>query len=226
MLQKNSLEIVTDLETDVINVAATCSATRALGPSLRSVVWVQGCPFHCPGCIAPDWIPLKPARLVSINDLADELLSDVNIEGITISGGEPMLQAAGLARLCSLIRSKKDLDIICFTGFRYEQLLNSPPGPGVDTLFGQIDLLIDGPYIERLNNNRGLRGSSNQRFIFLSDRLKSFDLASHPRKAEIHLMDGSVQMVGIPSPALKEAFHHAVDQANHLGMELFHYERV
>jgi len=225
-LGTGAMEKIFESETDFINVAATCTATRALGPSLRAVLWVQGCPFHCPGCIAPDWIPLRPARLETIDALADELLSNPDIEGITISGGEPMLQASALSRLCHTIRARKDLDIISFTGFRYEQLLQTPPGPGVDAFLGMIDLLIDSPYIERLNDNQGLRGSSNQRFIHLSDRLAGYDFSSHPRKAEIRLLDGSVQMVGIPSLHLKEAFHQAVDQANRLGMELFHYERV
>jgi len=45
-----------------VQVAETCIGTRALGPGLRSVVWVQGCPFSCAGCIAPDWIPRSPIR--------------------------------------------------------------------------------------------------------------------------------------------------------------------
>jgi anaerobic ribonucleoside-triphosphate reductase activating protein len=211
---------------DVVNVAATCTATRALGPSLRAVVWVQGCPFHCPGCIAPDWIPLRPAQLQTVQSLTETLLSNPDIEGITISGGEPMLQAAALARLCLSLRARKELNIICFTGFRYEQLLQTPPGPGVDDFLGMIDMLIDSPYIERMNDNLGLRGSANQRFIHLTNRLADYDFTNHPRKAEIHLVDGSVQMIGIPSRQLKEAFHQAVDQANRLGMELFQYERV
>ena len=48
---------------EALNVAAVCQATRALGPGLRAVVWVQGCPCRCPGCVAPDWMALKPARL-------------------------------------------------------------------------------------------------------------------------------------------------------------------
>jgi anaerobic ribonucleoside-triphosphate reductase activating protein len=221
-----SADDLSPLTGDTLNVAATCTATRALGPGLRAALWVQGCCFRCPGCIAPEWTTMRPERLAAVDALAGELLSDPLVEGITISGGEPMLQAASLARLCRVLRSRRDLNIICFTGFQYEQLLHTPPGPGVDEFLSTIDLLIDGPYIERLNTGAGLRGSENQRFIHLTGRLKDVDFASQPRKTEIRLMDGSVQMIGIPTLRLREAFHQAVDQANRLGLEMFHYERV
>src|SRR5512146_912679 len=98
----------------VLNVAAICPTTRALGPGVRAVVWVQGCAFHCPGCIAPDWIPIRPARLVKPEALAEELLADPEVTGLTFSGGEPMLQASALARLARAARNMRDVDIICF----------------------------------------------------------------------------------------------------------------
>ncbi|MBE0697352.1 MAG: radical SAM protein, partial [Anaerolineaceae bacterium] len=90
----------------VLNIAAICKGTRSLGPGLRAVVWVQGCPFQCPGCIAPDWIPIHPSHLYSPEQLVDDLLGDPHIQGLTFSGGEPMLQAVGLAFLSRLARKK------------------------------------------------------------------------------------------------------------------------
>jgi anaerobic ribonucleoside-triphosphate reductase activating protein len=210
----------------VLNVAAVCPATRALGPGVRAVVWVQGCPFHCPGCVAPEWIPIRPARLVRPEDLLEELLADPHVTGLTFSGGEPMLQADGLARLARLARSRRDLDIICFTGFPRSQLEKTPPGPGVKELLDQLDVLIDGPYVARLNDNYGLRGSTNQKIHFLTRRLSQFDFETQPRKAEIHLLDGQALLVGVPPIRLNEAFQHAIDHANLLKWELLRYERI
>lgn len=198
-----------------LNVAATCPATRALGPDVRAVVWVQGCPFRCPGCIAPEWIPLRFVRLIGPEALAEELLAQHDVTGLTFSGGEPMMQAAGLATLARLGRQRRDLSIICFTGFTLERLHQHPPGAGVPELLAEIDVLIDGLYIAARNDNRGLRGSNNQRIHYLTDRLTQRDdnFETHPRQVEIHVGDGEVLMVGVPSLGVPEAFHEAVEHA-------------
>lgn len=198
----------------LINAAATCQATHSLGPGVRAAVWVQGCALKCPGCIAPEWIPIRPARLVAPHELANEILVDPRVTGITISGGEPMLQAAALAIFVREVKKRRDIDVICFTGFRIEQLRKMPPEPGVEQFLKEIDVLVDGPYIEKLNNNAGLRGSANQRIIHLSDRLSAFELEKSPRQAEIHLSDGHVMLVGIPPFGIRDAFNRAIDQAN------------
>jgi anaerobic ribonucleoside-triphosphate reductase activating protein len=156
----------------------------------------------------------------------DQLLSDASVTGLTFSGGEPMLQAAALARLARLVKAKRDVDIICFSGFPRAYLETNPPGPGVNDLFDQIDVLIDGPYIERWNDNRGLRGSSNQKIHYLTDRLKNVDLNTQPRRAEINLTDGHAMLVGVPPLHLGEAFNKAVNLAQSSRWELLHYERV
>jgi anaerobic ribonucleoside-triphosphate reductase activating protein len=212
--------------TDILNVAAVCPSTRSLGPGIRAVVWVQGCFFRCPGCIAPGWIPIQPARMVTQAELLNELLADPAVNGLTFSGGEPMLQAPGLARLARAARQVRELNIICFSGFTLSHLKRVPPGPGVDDLLEQVDVLIDGPYIEQLNDNRGLRGSSNQQVHFLTDRLKGYDLAGEPRRAEIRLQNGEAMLVGVPPDRLGEAFRQAVDQAAGMKGRLRNYERV
>jgi anaerobic ribonucleoside-triphosphate reductase activating protein len=211
----------------VVNVAAKVIATRALGPGIRAGLWVQGCALACPGCIAPDWIPIRPAVLAPVDVLAGELLRDARVTGLTISGGEPMLQAAALAQLVRAVRAARDLNIIVFTGFRYEQLHQAPPGPGVADFLAQVDVLIDGPYIQRLNNNLGLRGSANQRILHLTDRLNWFDFEQRPRQAELHFLDGQAMLVGVPPVRLKGAFEQAIafaESANTAGR--IGYERV
>jgi anaerobic ribonucleoside-triphosphate reductase activating protein len=184
-----------------VRVAECCVATRALGPGLRSAVWVQGCPFHCSGCIAPDWIPPHGGRVVRADDLADELLADSGVTGLTFSGGEPMAQAAALAEVIRYARAARDLTLICFTGYRLAELLRKPPGPGVGDLLAQTDVLIDGRYVAARNDGRGLRGSDNQRIHMLTGRLAGHyrELAGGPRRTEIRLRRGSALLVGVPA---------------------------
>ncbi|HSL46696.1 MAG TPA: 4Fe-4S single cluster domain-containing protein [Anaerolineales bacterium] len=183
----------------VLNIAAVAARTRALGPGTRAVVWVQGCPLNCPGCLAPNWIPFVPA----IQLTPQQVLQSIDLEsisGLTFSGGEPMEQAAELAALTRLARKQKDLDLICFTGYRYERLLKHPANQGVQELLAEVDVLIDGPFVQSLNNSVGLRGSSNQRVIHLTSRLQGHDLESQSRNIEITVSDGELAFIGIPTP--------------------------
>lgn len=112
--------------------------------------------------------------------------------------------------VAQLARKKKDLNLICFTGYRYERLLNHPPNPGVVKLLNEVDVLIDGPYIQSLNDSIGLRGSSNQRVIHLTSKLKSYDLESQNRKIEVRITDGELAFVGIPTPEIRAAVEVAI----------------
>src|SRR5689334_9710005 len=86
-----------------LNIANIAARTQALGPGLRAAIWVQGCPLHCPGCLAPDWIPFVPATQLTPEEVLERL--DLgSIGGMTFSGGEPMEQATGLAALVRLAR--------------------------------------------------------------------------------------------------------------------------
>ncbi|MDH6541091.1 4Fe-4S single cluster domain-containing protein [Streptomyces lavendulae] len=199
--------------TPVLNVAATRIGTEALGPGLRSVLWVQGCPFHCAGCMSPEWIPDRPARQAEPAALAAELLSDPRVDGLTFSGGEPMRQAAGLAEVARLARREREVSVICFTGYRLERLRSAPPSPGVPALLAAVDVLIDGLYVAALDDGRGLRGSTNQRIHHLTRRLadRGYDFAHRPRTAEIAISGPEALLVGVPPSGLLAAFDRAVD---------------
>ena len=191
-----------------IRVAETCVGTRALGPGLRSAVWVQGCPFRCAGCIAPDWIPEAGGRSVPVPDLAAELLADPEVTGLTFSGGEPMRQAAALADLAREARAARDVTLIVFTGFRLAELLRRPPVPGTARLLAEADVLVDGRYVAARNDGRGLRGSDNQRVHLLTGRLSDAhgDLVAGPRRSEIRLRPASALLVGVPAAPAARAF--------------------
>lgn len=195
-----------------LNVAATCTGTRVLGPGWRSVVWVQGCPFRCRGCIAPEWIPERGARQVVVGELVGELLADPAVDGLTFSGGEPMSQAAGLAALARAARAQRDVSVVCFTGYTLSRLRAKPPNPGVDALLAQVDVLIDGQYVDAKNNGLGLRGSTNQRVHHLTERLagSGYDFENQVRPAEIRVGDTAVTLVGVPAPGLLDRLDHVL----------------
>lgn len=192
----------------ILNVASIAARTQALGPGTRAAVWVQGCPLKCPGCVAPEWIPFVPAMRLTPHEILERLDLD-GISGLTFSGGEPMEQAGGLAALARLARGKKDLSVICFTGYRYERLVKNPPNIGVTALLQEIDVLIDGPFVQALNDSKGLRGSTNQRVIHLTPKLRSYDFESHTRAVEITISDGELAFIGIPTPDIMSALKKA-----------------
>lgn len=201
------------IPSDYLNVAAVILSTRALGPGERAGVWVQGCPFHCVGCIAPEWLPIVPAHLTQIEDLANRLLSSPSVTGLTFSGGEPMLQAGSLAQVARLVRQRRDVNVITFSGYRYESLQQKSKAGGIRDLLDQTDVLIDGPYIKALDNAVGLRGSSNQRIIHLTPRLQQFDLEKWPRRVEINLVDNEIMSVGISSNEMVNSIDSAIGSA-------------
>ena len=117
-----------------------------------------------------------------------------------------MEQAAELARLVQLARQRKELNIITFTGYRFDRLVSNPPNPGVRDLLAVTDVLIDGPYVQSKNDSIGLRGSSNQRVIHLTPKLNMYDLESQSRRVEVSISNGELAFVGIPTPGMKSAF--------------------
>ncbi|BEL06365.1 4Fe-4S single cluster domain-containing protein [Actinoplanes sichuanensis] len=199
------------IDAPVLNVAALTPGTRALGPGLRSVLWVQGCPFRCPGCIAENWIPDRPATTMTPAQAARALAVQPDLQGVTFSGGEPMEQAAGLTEVITSMRRDRDLDLICFTGYRLERLRDRPPNPGVPGLLAAVDVLIDGLYRDDRNDGRGLRGSTNQRVHHLTDRLTGtdYDFTGRARTIELQQAGDDLLMVGVPDPVLASAFRPA-----------------
>ena len=191
----------------LLNIAEICAESKTLGPGKRFIIWVQGCCFNCQGCISPDWIPQTKANIVDPFKLADHIISLPDIDGITISGGEPMLQGEALAKLLTYIRQKKDLSVISYTCFTLSQLQTKKDN-NINLFLSLIDVLIDGQYMAELNDNQGWRGSSNQKIHFLTNRhLKEIELfTQRKRDVEVHIRDESALMVGVPPFDFKEKF--------------------
>ena len=182
---------------EMLNIYHICNGSCALGPGKRYVIWVQGCLQSCKGCISPDSRPLVEKMLIGIDNMAADIIATKNIDGITISGGEPFLQATNLSSLLQIVKEKRpELNVLVFTGYTLEQLSSDK----AKLFMTYIDLLIDGPYIDQLNDEVGLRGSSNQRFHYLTDRLLPYkdEMEKGGRSNEIVVTPDGTHIIGIP----------------------------
>lgn len=186
---------------DKLRITHFIEHTGVLGPFDRSALWVHGCCFSCEGCLARDMNSGGKTEY-EVDRLAN-IFSDIEgTEGITISGGEPFLQAEVLSKMIIKIRQKRDYGVIIYSGFTYEELCESNK-KGVQDLLELADLLIDGQYVKELDDGKPYRGSANQRFILLSDRYNSamtdYYTATDKRNIEIRLTKEKVYLIGVPS---------------------------
>lgn len=170
-------------------------ASRSNGPGWRAVIWFQGCTLACPGCFNPATHPRHGGREITIYDLASMVLSiDKNIEGITISGGEPLQQIENLVHFLEFLRKKTDLSVIVFSGYAWPEIQSMPVS---HRLFAVVDVLIAGRYNSAYRNAHGLLGSRNKTIHFLTNRYSPNDLSDVPEAEIIVNLNGEIIFSGI-----------------------------
>jgi anaerobic ribonucleoside-triphosphate reductase activating protein len=172
-------------------IHATESRSRANGPGARFVVWLQGCTLGCPGCFNPT---THDAAGGSERDLADVIAEiPADVEGITLSGGEPLQQPEAAAALLDAARAR-GLSTLAFSGYSEAEIRALAGGPAV---LDRLDVLIDGRYVSGERLAMGLRGSTNQRIRLLTARYTLADVEATP-VAEVRITrDGTVVLTGV-----------------------------
>ena len=131
------------------------------GPGFRTSIYCAGCRHQCQGCHNPQSWAFEQGSEMTTEQLMRVIEQDP-YANVTFSGGDPMYQAEGFAELARAIHQHTNKDIWCFTGFTFESLITTAQRE----LLSELDVLVDGPFIERLRNTQLLfRGSSNQRII-------------------------------------------------------------
>lgn len=139
------------------------------GEGVRLTVFTQGCPHHCHGCHNPQTWSLDGGHEIDTEEIVQKLKANPLLSGITFSGGEPFLQPAPLTELARAAH-KLGLDVWSYTGFTLEELEKRTD---VQQLLNEVDVLVDGPYVEALRDlTLRFRGSSNQRIINLNELRK------------------------------------------------------
>ena len=182
---------------NTLRVYRILKKTAMSGPGARYSIWVQGCDQRCKGCAAPETWPHDGGSLCAITELARDILSVEDIEGVTFLGGEPFLQASALAQLAKTMQ-ENGLSVVTFTGFLLQDLLLSEED-GVKELLEATDLLIDGPFRqEEFDLSRPWVGSANQKYHFLTPRYAWRDIEDIPNQVEVRISpNGKVLVNGM-----------------------------
>ena len=149
-----------------LRIAGVVGDSIVDGPGLRLTVFTQGCPHRCPGCHNPQAHDFAGGYDAEVEELFEQYRENPLLRGVTLSGGEPFCQPEPLAELARLVHGAGG-DVFCYTGYTYEQLLGLDD-PAVAALLREVDVLIDGPYLEAQRDLTLLfRGSANQRLLDL-----------------------------------------------------------
>lgn len=155
-----------------LRIAGTVNDSIVDGPGIRFTIFTQGCPHNCKGCHNPQTHDFNGGELVDTDALLVKVKENPLLDGVTFSGGEPFCQAEALAFLGKQIKAL-GLNIITYTGYTFEHLIDHQNENGWGELLKITDFLIDGPFIlEQKDWEIKFRGSSNQRYIDCQESLK------------------------------------------------------
>lgn len=162
--------------------------SRVNGPGRRFVLWVQGCSRHCEGCFNPSSHSSDGGGNLSVEDILRRVETE-QVEGITVSGGEPFEQPEELALL---LRKAKEITLtrLVYTGFTYDELLGSN-NSAIRECLKLVDILIDGPYKKDIPSKTPWAGSGNQRILELHEG-RIIAIANKKYGQNGHFADGEI----------------------------------
>ena len=181
-----------------MNIRGYC-LSKVNGPGLRFVLWTQGCSKGCSECFNPETWSTNVYKELSPLQLF-ELIKNFEVDGITISGGDPLEQEDELLELLMLLSTMRlRKGVILFSGFTRAEISSSPIR---EACLKYIDVLIDGRYEKNLKVDFSLKGSSNQEFYFFSNKISSDELC-FDQEIEISSLEGDIMMTGFPNISRK-----------------------
>ncbi len=156
---------------DSIKLSGFLDNSTVNGEGMRSVIFLSGCPHHCPGCHNQVMQNSSYGDLVSVSSIVNSVLKNLPIiDGVTISGGEPFSQPLALLTLSSMLKSY-GINIWVYSGYTYNELISNEINIPI---LKNIDVLVDGKFIKELKSYEiKFRGSSNQRMIDVQKSLEA-----------------------------------------------------
>jgi anaerobic ribonucleoside-triphosphate reductase activating protein len=175
-----------------------------LGPGRRIGLWLQGCSIQCPGCMSRDTWPFDEHRAISVEAIVEwcRHVAQDQIDGITISGGEPFDQPEGLSDLLDRLDAWRrtlpsPLDLLAYSGYPMARLRRRHAD-----ILARLDAVIPEPFVKSQPTDGKWLGSANQRIVVLSALGRARysgggDTASTPG-VQLHVESGRVWLVGIP----------------------------
>lgn len=170
---------------------------NTLGGKNRMGIWFQGCNRKCPNCISPENQCYDKGFSCSAENIFDNIPDEAQIMGLTISGGEPFCQEKELRNLVELYNRRYSNDIIIFTGYTFAELERDQK-IDMNWYKKRISVLIDGPYIDELNDGKGLRGSSNQNILIFQNQDKYVGADKWRRELQSVNLGNKLIFIGIP----------------------------
>jgi anaerobic ribonucleoside-triphosphate reductase activating protein len=173
--------------------------SKVNGPGNRFVLWTQGCSKGCSKCFNPETWSTNVYKELSPLQLF-ELIKDFEVDGVTISGGDPLEQENELLELLMLLSTiRLSKGVILFSGFTRAEISSNIIR---ESCLRYIDVLIDGRYEKNLKVDFSLKGSSNQEFYFFSNKISSSELV-FDQEIEISSLEGDIIMTGFPNISRK-----------------------
>ncbi len=164
----------------------------ANGPGPRAVLWVQGCSLGCPGCFNPETHATDGGRWASVDALVDRVKSQgPAIEGLTVSGGEPLEQMAPLTLLVTRLRCQAGYSVVLLTGYEWDEVQAMP---GAAELLSCVDVVAAGRYRP---SESGVSGWQRKSLRFLTRRYARADFQSLPTAEVILGRRGDVVLSGV-----------------------------
>ncbi len=153
-----------------IRLASTLQSDSIVdGEGIRTVVWTQGCPHHCPFCHNPQTHDFNGGKLFEIEEIKEEIKNLKGQDGITLSGGDPMVQPLECLELAKYAHSL-GMNVWCYTGYLFEDVLKNEK---MKSLLEEVDVLVDGKFlIDEFSMDLYYRGSRNQRVIDVKKSLE------------------------------------------------------
>ena len=156
-----------------VRISGTRRHSSVNGPGVRYVLFFQGCPHRCPGCQNPETLDAAGGTETTTEALTEDILATRYLDGVTFSGGDPLMQPEALAEIARAVRAR-GLPVWVYTGWTYEQVMDGRAGEAAKEALRHVDVLVDGPFVEKKKTGRSIwRGSDNQRLI---DVPKSLEL--------------------------------------------------
>lgn len=149
-----------------MRIAGTINDSIVDGPGFRFTIFTQGCPHRCPGCHNPKTHDFEGGKLADPQEIIEKFRKNELLDGITLSGGEPLCQSEA-CRVLARAAHESGLNVWCYTGYTFEELMEGfEAHPEWAALLQEVDVLVDGRFIlaQRTLEAR-FRGSKNQRLI-------------------------------------------------------------
>lgn len=169
--------------------------SRVNGPGNRFTLWTQGCSKGCVNCFNPETWNNRDNIILSPLEIF-EYIKDFELDGVTITGGDPFEQEDELLELLILIDGLNlSKGVIVFSGFTYDEIRDNKIR---EKCCDYIDVLIDGRYEDKNRVTDSFKGSSNQNIIYFSSKLKEEEL-NMDQEVEVSLSNDIICITGFPS---------------------------